>query len=244
MPVYTTLHTADAYGYSVGILLLDTRQPFVPGDVGNATTYDYPVLYRTVPGADPDRVLFGDPEINEAVVETAKALEAQGVKGISSDCGFFINYQDVVRGQVNIPVFLSSLIQLPFISSFIGRGRPLGVITASTRALGNRVLELSGIEPERPILLRGMQDEPYWNEAFHDPGDEVDMAKIEALIVEKARELVDEAPDLGAIVLECSLMPPYAKAVQDATGLPVFDFTNVINFFQRGTHQKAYAGYY
>lgn len=39
MPVYTTRRDAEAYGYCVGILLLDYRGAFVPGDVGNATTY-------------------------------------------------------------------------------------------------------------------------------------------------------------------------------------------------------------
>lgn len=242
MPVYRTNPTADAGGYCLGILLLDVRQTFVPGDVGNASTYDYPVLYRTVPGAD-QNVLRGDPELNDAVVETAKALEAQGVRGISSDCGFFINFQDVVREAVGVPVGLSSLLQLPFVSSFIGRDRPLGVITANTAALGNRVLELTGIEPERHIVIRGMMDEPYWIEAFKNPADEVDTDRIEALIVAKARAIVEEAPNLGAILLECSLMPPYARAVQDATGLPVYDFKTMIDFVHRTTHRHAYPGH-
>ena len=243
MPVYSANPTADAYGYCLGILLLDVRQLFVPGDVGNASTYDYPVLYRTVPGAG-QNVLSGDPDLNEAVVEAAKALEAQGVKGISSDCGFFIHYQDLVREAVDVPVSLSSLLQLPILSSFIGRDRPLGVITASSRALGNRVLELSGVEPERRVIIRGMRDEPYWMGAFNDPADEVDTDRIEALMVAKAREIVDEAPDVGAFLLECSLMPPYASAVQDATGLPVYSFKTMIDLVQRATHQHAYHGYY
>jgi hypothetical protein len=216
----------------------------VPGDVGNASSYDYPVLYRTVPGASPDRVLFGDPELNDVVAETAEALARQGVRGLSSDCGFFINYQDVVRARVDIPVALSSLLQLPFLSSFIGRGRPIGVLTASTRSIVNRVLELSGIESGRPIVLRGMQDEPYWNEAFKDPAETVDPARIEALVVGKALEMVEEAPELAAILLECSLMPPYAKAVHAATGRPVYDFMTMIDFVQRATHQRAYQGYF
>jgi hypothetical protein len=51
MPVYKVRPKAEAYGYCVGILLLDVQVPFVPGDVGNATTFDYPVLYKTAPGA-------------------------------------------------------------------------------------------------------------------------------------------------------------------------------------------------
>ena len=182
MPVYSTRPAAEASGYCLGFLMLDVRQPFVPGDVGNASSYDYPVLYRTVPGATPERVLFADPELEEVVVETARALEAQGVRAISSDCGFFINYQDVVRDSVDVPVLLSSLLQLPLMSSFIRRGRALGILTASTKALGNQVLARSGIEPGRRLVLRGMQDDAQWAEAFLDPADVVHTETIEGAV--------------------------------------------------------------
>ena len=244
MPVYRMNPRTDACGYCVGILLLDLRQPFVPGDVGNATSYDYPVLYRTVPGASAARVFVGDPDLNDAVVETARELVDQGVKGISSDCGFFVNFQDLVAEAVDVPVFLSSLLQLPLVSSFLGRDRTLGVLTANTTALGNRVLELSGVSPEREVVIRGMQDNPHWTAAFKDPAEVVDTDVIEREVVNEAIALQETSPRLGAIVLECSLMPPYARAVHEATGLPVYDFMSVINLFQRATHQKPCHGYY
>ena len=218
MPVYQMNPRADAYGYCVGILLLDGRQAFVPGDVGNASTYDYPVLYRTVPGAESPRVMRGDPELNDAVVDAARELEAQGVKGISSDCGFFVNYQDLVRDAVDVPVFLSSLVELPLVSSFLGRSRSIGVLTANSAALGNQLLELSGIEPERELVIRGMQDNPIWYAAFKDPGETVDTDLIEREVVNTALEMQDASPHMGAILLECSMMPPYQKAVPRRTG--------------------------
>ena len=145
---------------------------------------------------------------------------------------------------VDVPVFMSSLIQLPLISSFLGRERTLGVLTASTTALGNRVLELAGIEPERDLLIRGMQDNALWKEAFRAPGEEVDSDVIEREVVKEALAIKEAAPRLGAIVLECSLMPPYAKAVQEAVGVPVYDFMTLINYFHRSTHQRPYRGDY
>ena len=187
---------------------------------------------------------MGDPDLNDAVVETARELVDQGVKGISSDCGFFVNFQDLVAEAVDVPVFLSSLLQLPLVSSFLGRDRTLGVLTANTTALGNRVLELSGISPEREVVVRGMQDNPHWNAAFKDPAEVVDTDVIEREVVNEAIALQEASPRLGAILLECSLMPPYARAVHDATGLPVYDFMTLINLFQRATHHKPYQGYY
>ncbi len=244
MPLYHNRPRADAYGYCVGILMLDVRQPFVPGDVGNATSYDYPVLYKTVPGAQPPRVMRGDPELNDAVVEAARELEAQGVKGIGSDCGFFVTFQDLVRDAVDIPVFMSSLLELPLISTFLGRDKAIGVMTANSAALGNQVLELSGVEPERELVIRGMQDNPHWYEAFKDPAEKVDTDIIEREMVNTALEMKESSPHIGAYLLECSMMPPYAKAVQEATGVPVYDFMSLINYFQQGTHQQPYQGYY
>ena len=244
MPVYRTLRTADAYGYCVGILLQDYHCAFIPGDVGNATTYDYPVLYRSVPGAIGARLLRGDPELETDVIEAAKDLEAQGVKGISSDCGFFMNYQDAVAAAVKVPVFLSSLLQIPFVSTFLGKHLAIGVITADSTALTNRLLSESGVDGNRKIVVHGLQDEPEFKTNLLGEGDTLDTDKIESETVNAARRMQEENPDLGAIVMECSMLPPYSKSVQAATGLPVYDFINMIDYFQRGTHQKDYHGYY
>lgn len=244
MPVYKVRPKAEAYGYCIGILLLDYRGPFIPGDVGNASTYGYPVLFKTVPGATTARVFAADPELEPAVIKAAQELEAQGVKGISSDCGFFINYQGVVARAVNVPVAMSSLLQIAFVASFIGKKRPIGVITASARALSNRVLELAGVNESIQIVVRGMDDEPNFDKMVMKEGDELDSGKIEAETVAVARKMVKEHPDMGAIVLECSMLPPYSKAVQEATGLPVYDFINLIDYVKRGTHAKGYDGRY
>lgn len=244
MPVYKARPKAEAYGYCIGILLLDYRGPFVPGDVGNATTYGYPVLYKTVPGATTARVFAADPELEPAVIKAAQELEAQGAKGISSDCGFFMNFQNIVAKSVDIPVAMSSLLQLPFVAQFIGKKRSIGVITADSRALGNRVLELTGVKSETNLVVRGMQDEPNFDKMIMKEGDHLDTDKIEAETVAVAKRMVKENPDMGAIVLECSMLPPYSKAVQEATGLPVFDFINMIDYLQRGTHAKSYEGRY
>ena len=244
MPVYETRPAADAYGYNVGILLLDTRGPFVPGDVGNATTYDYPVLYRTVPGATGKRVSVGDPDLEESVVEAAKALEAERVKGISSDCAFFINYQDLVAEAVDVPVFLSSLLQIRFISSLLGVKRSVGLITARSETVSNRVMELAGIDQDRKIVIKGMQDTEEFGGKLLGGGDTLDTDKAQAEVVKVAKDMVDENPDMGAIIMECSMLPPYTKAVNEATGLPVYDFIKMIDYFRHGSHRQAYSGYY
>ncbi len=46
------------YGAPFGILMLEARFPRIPGDMGNAATWPFPVLYRVVKGATPERVVL------------------------------------------------------------------------------------------------------------------------------------------------------------------------------------------
>ena len=244
MPVYRTNPNAESCGQSVGILLLDAHMPFPPGDVGNASTYRYPVVYRRVSGLATDVCLAGAPEHAEAVAEGARELARQGVRGISSDCGFMLQYQQAAADAVDVPVALSSLLQLPLIERSLAPDRPIGVLTADSSNLSVEFLEGAGIRPRNPIVIRGMQDEPEFRTSILDPKGTMDTDLIMEETVAKARRIKNEYPALGAILLECSLMPPYARAVHDATGLPVYDFIRLINLFQRATHQKSYQGYY
>jgi hypothetical protein len=237
------IRDADTYGHAIGILLLDYRGPFIPGDVGNATTYGYPVLYKLVEGLKLDRVLAGDPTCAEPIIEAARELERFGVRGISSDCGFLIQYQAAVQAAVGVPVFMSSMLQIPFLALALG-DRTVGCLTASGERLTEQVLALAGVRPGTKLAIRGMESEPHFREAILEECGFLDSDLLEEECVDAARRLQEETPDLGALVLECSLMPPYAQAIQEATRLPTFDFVTLIDYFYAGTHRRAYAGFY
>lgn len=243
MPRYT-IRDADTYGHAIGILLLDYRGPFIPGDVGNATSYGYPVLYKVVKGLTFEAVKSGDQAILPDIIEAAKELERFGVRGISSDCGFLIKYQKAVAEAVRVPVFMSSLLQIPFLAMTLDPSRPVGCLTAARRALGNQVLEMAGVRSEINVVVHGMDDYEHFKWSILEEGGELDSDLIEGEIVTEAKAMHAAYPDLAAIVLECSLMPPYSAAVQKATGLPVFDFLTMIDYFYAGTHQTPYQGYY
>ena len=243
MPVYPTNRSAESYGQAIGILLLDARAPFIPGDVANATSYDFPVIYKLVPGLKTTVCLEGAPEFNEPMAEAARELVAQGVRGISSDCGFMLQYQDAVRDAVDVPVALSSLLQIPVIERSLTPGQPIGVITADSTNLDIAFLERAGIRPTHPLVIRGLQDEPEFRSAILEEKGTLDSDLVTAETVRVAEAMVAEHPTMGAILLECSMLPPYAKAVQDATGLPVYDFVGMIDYLQSATHKTGYTGY-
>ena len=62
-------------------------------------------------------------------------------------------------------------------------------------------------------------------------------------VVGKAMEIMEEDAEIGAFLLECSDMPPYAYAIQAATQRPVFDFISMIKFLKMSVTQKAYCGW-
>jgi hypothetical protein len=244
MPVYRKRPGAYHYGHAVGVLLLDFVECRVPGgDMGNASSFDYPALFRAVPGASAERVTNCDPLLEPAVVEAACELAAQGVKTITSNCGFMIKYQEAVADAVDIPVGLSSLLQLPFVAAGLG-GRPIGVITAHSERLRPDILALTGVAENAPIIVAGMQDKPEFREGVLNGRGSLDTDKLCDELIETAEAMVAEMPDMGAFVLECAIYPVYSRRIQQAVARPVFDFMSLADFLHAGTHRRAYAGGY
>src|SRR5215216_3062485 len=103
------------YGQALGILMLDTRFPRPPGDVGHAATWPFPVCYRIVQGAQPHRIMgeTPDPALLAPFVEAARELEAAGVRAITTSCGFLAAFQRELAAAVSVPVLTSALLQVP-----------------------------------------------------------------------------------------------------------------------------------
>ncbi|HTS91991.1 MAG TPA: aspartate/glutamate racemase family protein [Stellaceae bacterium] len=244
MTVYKTRRGARNYGQAIGILQLDCSLPFIPGDVDNASTYAYPVLYRVVPGLSTAACLRGAPDLAAAAVTEARELERQGVRAIASDCGFMLQFQDAVRRAVRIPVWMSSMLQLPMIAAGLGSDRPIAVVTADSSNLTPEFLARAGVAVRNPVLILGLQEMPEFKSAVLDEKGSINADLIEEEVVGAVRRAKEQQPDLGAILLECSMLPPYARAVQDAVDLPVFDFVTMIDHLYAATHRKRYQGFY
>ncbi len=219
----------NQYGFTVGILMLDTRFPRITGDMGNAATFPFPVRYHRVAGADPDRVVRRGAEgLLPAFVDGARALEREGVGAITTNCGFLVKYQRELAAAVAVPVFTSSLLLVPLVHRMLPPGRRVGVMTVSAATLGPEHLAGAGVGPEVPLVVAGMEGEKEFTRVLlgDEPELDVDLARDEHVRV--ARRLVSEHPDVGAIVLECTNMPPYAADVQRETGRAVFDITTLV----------------
>lgn len=241
--IYQTRPGRVCSGEAIGILLLDTSVPFVPGDVANATTYSFPVRFRKVEGFTVERALGRDPGVYECVLEAARDLERQGVRAITGDCGFMGIHQKRLAREVSIPVFLSSLLQIPFISNMISDKARIAVITADSRSLDAGLLEAVGVADASKLVLAGLENRPHFYRFAIEESGSLDTGAVEKELVETARNTVAENPDVRAILLECSLLPPYGAAVQEAVNLPVFDYITMIDHVFSAVVKKRYTGF-
>ena len=177
----------------------------------------------------------------EPFIEAAKLLESRGVRAITGACGFMAQFQPQVCAAVNIPVFLTSLLQIPFI--FQITGRPVGIVTANSACLTPDHFKGAGIPDGLPFIVAGMQGQTEFREAVLEEKGTLDSDKIEQEVVNVARELVTSNPNIGAILLECSDLPPYARAVQQAVNLPVYDFFTMIHYVHTAHVRLPFVGY-
>ncbi|HOO29130.1 MAG TPA: aspartate/glutamate racemase family protein, partial [Lachnospiraceae bacterium] len=171
-------------------------------------------------------------------------LEQEGVRAISSACGFFGNYHDRIAAKINVPTALSSLVQLPWIAALIKPDQKIGVITADKSSFSDHLLRSCGVPEnlwERLVVKDARETKEFCCVIEQRGGWDNTTAREE--IVSLGLEIVEEFPNTGAILLECSDMPPYAYAVQAATQLPVFDFITLINWLYQSVSQKPYCGF-
>ena len=228
-------------GETIGIIVLDCYYPYIPGNVANATTYNFPVRYAVVEGATADRLLYQrDATMIEPFIEAARKLQAEGVRAITSGCGFMALFQKEIAAAVDIPVFASSLLQVPFIHQITGKR--VGIITADSTCLKPAHFSGTGVSEDIPVVIGGMETKEAFMQGIIANIGELDDDGIRKGVVEVATQLQADHDDLGAILFECSDLPPYAVDVQAATGLPVFDFITMINYVHETLARKSYSG--
>ena len=227
------------YGASVGILMLEARFPRIPGDMGHAGTWPFPVLYRVVRGASPDRVVRHRAEgLLEAFVEAARDLVRDGADGITTNCGFLSLHQRALAEAVRVPVLTSSLMQVATVNRLLPPGRRAGVLTISASSLTPRHLAAAGVPEETPIGTT--EGGRAFTRAILGDEPELDVEAARADNVAAALALGEAHPDLGAIVLECTNMTPYAAEIAAATGLPVWSMAGFVTWFQAALAPPAY----
>lgn len=238
---YAIKNKQVSYGEAIGILLLDSVIPFIPGDVANATTYDFPVRFKKVPGFTVARAIGKDDSVYDDLLAAARDLAANGVRAVTGDCGFMALHQQRLQQDLGLPVCLSSLLQIPFIRHLVPAGTGIGIVTADSRSLTPDFFEAIGIPFGPDLLIHGMESCPEFASAVLYEKGTLEADKIREEVVATAQAV--SAQNISAILLECSVLPPYARAVHNATGLPVFDYITMIKYVFHALEPRRYCGF-
>jgi len=214
---------------TLGILMLDTKFPRINGDIGNVNSFDFTLNKLLVKEANPTTVVLkGDQGLLEPFLKGAEELERQGVTAITTSCGFLAMFQKELAAHVKVPVFASSLLQVAMVANLLPEDKCVGIMTADSSKLTDRHFRGVGAENVRKVVY-GLQG-THFHHVFVGNHEEMDYDQAVQDMVGVAKQMVAEHPEVGAIVFECTNMPPYAKAVSEAVGLPVYDITTLANY--------------
>jgi len=214
----------------IGILLNEEATREVPGFLANKNTFSFSVKVKEVSGVYSRDLIGGDVTLLEAYIKAAKELENEGVKAITGNCGFLARFQQELRKALSVPFFSSSLLLVPFIYSMLPKKQKIGIITFNSSKLNEIHFNECGWSAKNiPVVIKGLQKKPSWI-VFLEKRFSISKYQYERELIEVGIEMVEENPSIGAIVLECTALPPFAKALQEAISLPIFDITTLVTF--------------
>lgn len=225
------------YGQHIGILMLDTAFPRLPGDIGNAGSFDFPVKFLIVKGALPQLVNRENPAqtLLPLFIKAARELEEEGVKAITTSCGLLASFQAELAAAVRVPVFSSTLLLVPLCYQLTGGSRPVGILTIKKTSLSHRQCLGAGWSPELiPVRIQGMDDQRHFTEVYAENGISVDEEILKSEIREVTERLIFDNPELGSIVLECTNLAPFSPLIRQISGRPVFGMDDLVRFIHRG----------
>jgi hypothetical protein len=207
----------------LGVVMLDTRFPRPVGDLGHLATWPVPVNIRVVRGIWPDKVVQSAAglhagRVGSAFVAVVRSLVREGAVAVTTTCGFLVLLQKEMQASVKVPVITSSLMLLP---RLLSAQRRVGVLTISDAKLGKEYLRAAGVPRERlaDVVIQGVDPKGEFATRILGNQPELDLEKARADVVAAAVALKAREPSLTDVVLECTNMPPYRAAVEEATGL-------------------------
>lgn len=242
----------QAYGMGLGVMLLDDVYPGFPGDVRNASGYPFPIQYEVISGVDINKIVVSENKLLSlpAIIKAAQKLERLGCRAVVGECGYFAYFQREVAASVRVPVFMSSLLQVPLAQQVVGAHRVVGILVANSRYLSDHHLESVGVKLGSNYVVGGAMDDGrcaeldhLWTNGLRTDPPAADYTRAEAEFLEVAIEFYQKNPKMGAMVLECTGFPPFARALQRAIGIPVFSWGTLLDYAYSVIAHRDYYGH-
>lgn len=229
-------------GISIGVLALESYFPKPPGHIKNPSSLPFTVMYEMLDGITvPELLNNPDGVMKDRIIEAARRLEAKGVRAITGSCGFLALFQKEIAAAVSVPVFVSSLVQVPLVHFMTAA--PVGILTASAPALTQAHLENAGAGGV-PVQIKGLEEtSEFATVILRNERNEMDLDILAEEVIAAGRALIEDSPEIGAIVLECTDLPPYAAQIQYALSRPVFDLTTLATMVASCVKRDSFIGF-
>lgn len=222
-----------SYGQYIGILMMDTVFPRLVGDIGNARTYKVPVRYYTVRNLSTDKMNASNAEklLLQPFIDAAKELEKEGCKAITTSCSFLAGFQKQLADAVDIPVFTNTLILAPFIQTMLNSKRKIGILTEKSDLFHEDYFQQLGWSSQDiSVCISGMPEDSPFSKLFIQDNLEEDIEVLEECIKELTLRHMEQNPDTGAIILECTNFAPFTNLIQSICGVPVFGINQLLEY--------------
>jgi hypothetical protein len=222
----------------LGIMLVDDVFPGFPGDMRNASAYPFPIQYEVVEGVGFDQLIYAVDKTPcvEPIIRAARRLADLGCRAIAAECGYFAYFQRAVARAVDVPVFMSSLLQVPLARAVIGAHQSVGILVAFSDHITDDHLRAVGIIPDEGYAIAGIYESghcPTFVNLYHEPDIQLRSAEysvVERELVTLASEFYEQNPTMGAMVIECGAAQPFARAVQRKIDIPVFSWGTLLDY--------------
>jgi len=217
----------------IGILMLNTRFPRLPGDIGNQHSFAEPPLYARVDDASVSAVV-SDKKIDGALldqcIQSALELQSSGATVIGTSCGFLANVQHDIQQCLNVPFISSSLLLVPIIRTMFGHNVRIGVLTFDAAKLGPS--HFNG-ELNSHISIHGLDQSGPWYQCIAGNHEQMDegLAGIDAMDV--AARCIQAHPDTKVLLIECTNLSPWKNQMRTRFGLPVFDLVDALEWVNK-----------
>lgn len=245
------------YGMGLGIILLDDVYPGFPGDVRNASGYPFPIQYEIAEAVDSAALVIEEDKTPclEPVRRAAEKLEYMGCRAIAAECGYFACFQTDIAAHVDVPVFMSSLLQVPWAQRLIGPRKMVGILAASKEYLTEEHLEEMRIDLDSGYVVGGLgieggeghgtvvELEHLWSEINRANPPRAHYEKAEREFVAAASRFYKEHPAMGAMVLECTGFQPFARALQREIDIPIFSWGTLLDYAYSVVVHRDYYGH-
>ena len=240
------------YGMGLGIIILDDVYPGFPGDVRNASAFPFPIQYEIAEGVDIVALVRKEDKSPclEPIKRAAKKLDRMGCRAIAAECGYFAYFQQEIAANVDVPVFMSSLLQVPWAQQLVGPDLVVGLFASGRKYIRQKHLDAVGIQPDSNYVMRGIEDygqveefNNLWMEGIRPDVPEAYYDKAEQEFVDIGVRFYQDYPNMGAMVLECTGMQPFARALQREIDIPIFSWGTLLDYAYSVTVHRDYYGH-